>query len=102
MKKYFVYILKCKDGSFYTGVTNNIEKRFFEHQEGLINSCYTHCRRPVEIVFAERFNQIKIAIEREKQIKGWSCRKKEALISGDWEKLPELSKCYSLKKEHPP
>ena len=42
MKKYYVYILKCKDGSYYTGVTNNVEKMFLEHQSGGIEECYTH------------------------------------------------------------
>ncbi|MEE8483434.1 MAG: GIY-YIG nuclease family protein [Nitrospinota bacterium] len=92
MKNYYVYILKCSDGSYYTGVTNNIDKRFYEHQNGLIPGCYTHGRRPVRLVAAEHFNDIRQAIAMEKQIKGWSRKKKEALISGNYEKLPELSR----------
>ena len=92
MKQYFVYILKCNDGSYYTGVTNNVERRFFEHQNGLLDGCYTHKRRPLEIAFLEEFCEINDAISREKQIKGWSRRKKEALIEGDFEKLVELSR----------
>lgn len=92
MKRYYVYILKCNDGSYYTGVTNNVEKRFDEHQTGLIDGCYTHNRRPLEFVFSEEFGEINDAISREKQIKGWSRRKKEALIEDNFVKLVELSR----------
>jgi putative endonuclease len=92
VNSYFVYIIKCRDGSYYTGVTNNIQKRFYEHQEGLIIDCYTHNRRPLKLMFAEEFRDIREAIEREKQIKGWSRRKKEALIAGDFDRLTKLSR----------
>lgn len=91
MRRYFIYILKCKDGSYYTGVTNNLEQRFFEHQSGLIKNCYTHGRRPVKLVFHAEFQNIKQAIGREKQVKGWSRKKKEALIRGEFDLLPILS-----------
>jgi putative endonuclease len=94
MKSYFIYILKCSDGSYYTGVTNNIQKRFFEHQEGLIKGSYTHDRRPTELVHVEEFQDINDALSREKQIKKWSRKKKEALISEDFDKLITLSKCH--------
>ena len=92
MNSYFVYILLCNDSSYYTGVTNNIEKRFYEHQEGLIEDCYTHSRRPLKLVFVDEYRDINEAIAREKQIKGWSRRKKEALIAEDFDRLVELSK----------
>lgn len=92
MYRYFVYILKCKDGSYYTGVTNNVEKRFYKHQEGLIKDCYTLSRRPLELVLIEEFYDVNDAIRREKQIKGWVRRKKEALIAKDFGKLVSLSK----------
>jgi len=99
MKFYYVYILKCNDGSYYTGVTNNIEKRFTEHNNDNSTTSYTYKRRPVELVYSQQFNDIKQAIELEKQIKGWSRRKKEALINEDWEKLKLYSKNYTdLKK----
>ncbi len=101
MKKYFVYILQCKDGSYYTGVTNNLEKRLHEHEKGLIKGCYTHSRRPVQLVFYDSFIKILNAIEREKQIKGWSRKKKEALINDNFEVLPELSKNKTDKHHHP-
>src|SRR5271169_295023 len=95
MKTYYIYILQCADGSYYTGVTNNVEKRFYEHQEGLIESCYTHNRRPVKLMYIEESSDVLATISREKQIKGWTRKKKEALIAKDHEKLIELSKSYS-------
>ena len=77
-------------GSYYTGVTNDVERRFYEHQEGLIEGCYTHDKRPLKLMHVEEFTDIIEAISREKQIKGWSRRKKEAIIAGDYEELVEL------------
>ncbi len=95
MKYYFVYILKCSDNSYYTGVTNNIEKRLAEHNSDDSNESYTSKRRPVQLVYSEAFNDINQAIELEKQIKGWRRKKKEALINEDWDKLKRLSKNYT-------
>jgi putative endonuclease len=92
MKTYYVYILQCSDGSYYTGVTNDVERRFYEHQEGLIEGCYTHNKRPLKLMYVEEFTDIVEAISREKQIKGWTRKKKEVLIAGDFEKLAELSR----------
>ncbi len=92
MKQYFVYILLCSDNSYYTGVTNNMERRLYEHETGLNPNSYTHKRRPVKLVFSEVFNDINQAIAFEKQLKGWKRAKKEALINGNWDLLPELSK----------
>ena len=89
---YFVYILKCKDNTYYTGVTNNLERRVTEHQEGADKKSYTYKRRPVQLVFYEEFSNIDFAIEKEKQIKKWSKKKKEALINEQFDKLPLLSK----------
>jgi putative endonuclease len=91
MGKYFIYILQCKDNSYYTGVTRNVEKRVYEHQEGLVKNSCTHLRRPVKLIYTEDFSKPLDAIEREKQIKGWSRKKKEALVSGDFLSLPNLS-----------
>lgn len=91
MKDYFVYILKCSDASYYTGVTNNLERRLEEHNSGIIKG-YTSKRLPVKLVFSERFSDINDAIRLEKQLKGWSRKKKEALIEGDFYSLVELSK----------
>jgi len=89
---YYVYILKCSDNSFYVGVTNNIERRFAEHQQGVDINSYIYSRRPVELVFYGEFSNPDIAIEYEKKIKKWSRKKKQALIDGEFEKLPNLSK----------
>lgn len=93
MKEYYVYILECSDGSFYTGVTNDVDRRLREHQEGLNSTCYTFKRRPVELVFYTTFNDVDQAIAFEKQVKGWSRKKKIALINGNWTKLKRLAEC---------
>ena len=76
-----VYILRCSDGSYYTGLTKqDVEAQLWEHNEGTCDG-YTRKRRPVELVFTETYDRIVDAIERERQIKGWSRVKKEALIA---------------------
>jgi putative endonuclease len=86
-----VYILRCADGSYYTGLTReDVEARAWEHNNDPIDS-YTAKRRPVELVFCEVYERLTEAIARERQIKGWTRRKKEALIRGDYEALPALS-----------
>jgi predicted GIY-YIG superfamily endonuclease len=91
MKTYWVYILRCSDGSYYTGMTSNLEQRLSQHNAGTYPG-YTKSRRPVRMVFSESFYDIDQAIMREKQIKKWSRMKKEALIDGDYEKLKELAR----------
>jgi len=95
MHHYYVYILRCADGSYYTGVTNNIERRFKEHETGRNETCYTFKRRPLSLVYTRHFQYILDAIAFEKQVKGWSRKKKEALINGDFEKLSLLSRNYT-------
>jgi predicted GIY-YIG superfamily endonuclease len=90
-KTYWVYILKCSDGSYYAGSTSNIEKRLSEHKLGAIPG-YTHKRRPVKLVFSDYFEEVYDAISAERQIKGWSRAKKEALIQGDFDLLKKLAK----------
>jgi putative endonuclease len=101
MKNMYVYILQCADDSYYIGVTNDVEKRFKEHQEGFVESCYTFTRRPLQLKFHELFNTPQEAIKFEKQIKKWSRVKKEALINRDWEKLKLLSKSKSGSTSSP-
>ena len=93
MKSYYVYILKCSDNSYYTGVTNDMDRRLLEHEKGIAADSYTSTRRPVELVFAERFNDIWQAVAFEKQVKGWSRKKKEAIIKDNWDALPKLAQC---------
>jgi len=93
MKDYYVYILKCYDGLTYTGVTNNIARRFEEHQKGLNKSCFTYNRRSLELIFHQEFNNIDQAIYFEKKIKNWSGKKKLALANGEYKMLQILSEC---------
>jgi putative endonuclease len=89
---YYVYILLCADGSYYTGMTNNIDKRLEEHNYGLIEACYTFSRRPLVLKYCMQYLYVDDAIRREKQIKRWTRKKKEALINEDYDKLIQLSK----------
>ena len=98
MKTFYVYIVKCSDESYYTGITNDIERRLEEHNYGESPDIYTAIRRPVKLMFFETFNDFAIAEQWEKKIKGWSRRKKEALIENNWEKLKEYSVC--MNKTH--
>ncbi|PCI09477.1 MAG: hypothetical protein COB73_05470 [Flavobacteriaceae bacterium] len=90
MRQSYVYILKCADGTYYTGVTSDLTKRIESHEEGKYKGSYTSKRLPVELVFYAEFTDINFAIE--KQIKNWSKAKKEALINGDYDALPNLAK----------
>ena len=92
MKIYFVYILKCSDKTYYTGITSNLEIRLVEHQQGKHVESYTYKRRPVELVFYAEFTDVNFAIDWEKRLKKWSRAKKEALINDEFEKLPNLAK----------
>jgi putative endonuclease len=87
----YLYILLCADESYYTGTTRaDLEYRVAQHNAGTYGG-YTATRRPVTLVFAQWFDRITAAIEAERQVKGWSRAKKEALIRGEFERLPELS-----------
>ena len=92
MKAFVVYILKCADGTYYTGITSNLEKRLIEHKKGIHRNSYTYFRRPVSLEFYAKFTNPDQAIDTEKQIKKWSKTKKEALIKGEFDKLPNLAK----------
>ncbi len=87
----YVYILECSDKSFYTGVTNDLDRRVTEHQEGIKKTAYTYNKRPVKLVYYEIFSDPENAIAFEKQIKGWNRKKKIALINGDWNEIVKLS-----------
>ncbi|MEI8230746.1 MAG: GIY-YIG nuclease family protein [Candidatus Peregrinibacteria bacterium] len=98
MRDYYVYILKCSDGSTYTGVTNDYQRRLYEHQSGCDPRSYTYSRRPVQLAYVGIFGDINEAISWEKRVKRWSRKKKEALIRGDFEALPELSRNMYCKR----
>ena len=88
----FVYILKCNDGSYYVGSTrDSLESRVGKHNAGF-HGGYTARRRPVELVHSQEFGRIEEAIAAERQIKGWSRAKKQALMRGDFVTLKALSK----------
>lgn len=91
MNDFYVYILKCKDDSYYVRHTDSIEKRISEHNLNLFD-CYTSSRLPVEVVFIQSFGTRDESFIAERQIKKWSRVKKEALIEGDWEKVSLLAK----------
>ena len=93
MFQYYVYILKCSDNSYYTGITNTISRRFQEHKLGINKQCYTFKRRPLIMEFYQEFNDVLQAIYFEKKIKKWTRAKKRALIEGDFDMLQILSEC---------
>lgn len=93
---YYIYILECKDNSFYVGLTNELIRRFDEHCKGEYDTCYTFKRRPVTLVYYETIPYLQDAIDREKQLKGWSRAKKSALIKQDFHKLQLLAQCNNL------
>ncbi len=87
----YMYILQCADGSYYVGSTKDLERRLWQHSEGL-GAKYTARRRPVELVYAEEYTSIADAYQREKQVQGWGRKKREALIRGGYDALPELAR----------
>ena len=91
MKKGYLYILRCANGQYYTGSTTDLEKRLAQHNRGEAAN-FTRRHRPVELVYAEELAGIEEAFVREKQVQGWSRQKKEALILGRYDTLPQLSK----------
>jgi len=93
MKTYYVYILKCSDDLLYTGITNDISRRFNEHEKGLNKNCFTFKRRPLELIFSQDFNNVEQAIYFEKKIKNWSAQKKLALANEDYDMLLILAEC---------
>lgn len=86
-----MYILKCADGSYYVGSTRDLDRRIFEDGTGA-GAAHARKRLPAELVFAEEYTYLHEAYEREKQIRGWSRRNLEALISGDYARLPGASR----------
>jgi putative endonuclease len=93
----YLYILRCADGSYYVGTTRkSLEERIGEHNAGL-HGGYTASRRPVTMVFTQHFETITDAVAAERQVKGWSRAKKEAMIKGEWNRLPDLAKRRSSR-----
>jgi tRNA/rRNA methyltransferase len=93
---FWAYILRCADRSYYVGHTDNLEARVAAHQSGLIEG-YTQNRRPVVLAWSQEFTERDEAFRAERQIKGWSRAKKEALIRGDWDGVQLLSRKLFLR-----
>ncbi|MFN3475207.1 MAG: GIY-YIG nuclease family protein [Blastomonas sp.] len=88
---FYAYLLRCNDGSYYAGHTDDLEHRLSQHHAGTLGG-YTAKRRPVTLVWSEDFGARDDAFAVERQIKGWSRAKKEALIAGDWQLISGLAK----------
>ena len=88
-----MYIFECADGSYYTGSTNNLNLRLQQHQNGQ-GANHTKRRLPIKLIYYEEYQRVDSAFYREKQVQGWSRKKKEALINGKPQLLPELAIAY--------
>lgn len=95
---FWVYILRCADGSYYTGHTDNLNQRIGEHQTGRYPG-YTADRLPVELAWTQECTTREEALTAELQIKGWSRKKKEAMMRSDWESVSLLAKKDFSKKQ---
>jgi len=97
---YRVYILLCSDGSYYTGSAADVEKHLWQHQEGVSKEAYTYARRPVKLIWcSEEVDRYSDALRFEKQIKGWSRAKKEALIQNDFDAIHQIVKNERERRE---
>ena len=90
------YILHCSDGSYYVGHTDDLERRMAQHDAGEIDG-YTKNRRPVRLAFAQEFVTREEALAAERQIKGWSRAKKEAMMRGDWTEVSRLARSCTVR-----
>ena len=88
---FWVYMLRCGDGSYYTGHTDDLEYRLHQHQAGTFGG-YTLFRKPLSLVYSCSFPSREEALEAEQQIKGWSRKKKEAMLREDWAAVNRLSR----------
>ena len=91
LMSFWVYLLRCADQSYYVGHTDELEERIAQHQQGEIEG-YTTTRRPVQLMHAESFTTREAALAAERQLKGWSWKKKEAWARGDWAEVSQLSR----------
>jgi predicted GIY-YIG superfamily endonuclease len=96
---YAIYILKCSDGSYYTGSTKDLDGRVHEHETGAHPDAYTYSRRPVKLVWSEITKTYLETFQWEHRIKGWNRAKKEALIRGDIEGIHEIVKAERKRRE---
>lgn len=94
---FYTYVLRCSDGSYYTGHTEDLEVRLAQHQRGILPG-YTHDRRPVELMWCQDFPERDEARAAERRVKGWTRAKKEALFAGDWERVSLLARGRSNRE----
>jgi len=87
---FYVYILRCSNGTYYTGTTSNLTLRISQHMAGSNPKAYTYNLRPVELVWSLTCSCRVDALDIEKQIKGWSHAKKKALIENDFNKIHQI------------
>ena len=88
---FYAYLLRCNDGSYYAGHTDDLEQRFAQHQSGALGG-YTARRRPVVLVWSDSFQTRDDAFAAERKLKGWGRPKKVALIAGNWELVSQLAR----------
>ena len=98
MKAYFVYMLRCFDGTFYVGMTSNIERRIAQHHLGVFETCYTFNRRPVVLVHVSDFQWVDQATAAEKKLKSWSHRKKRAFAESKWADVKRFARGPSRQR----
>ena len=96
-RNYFVYILQCSDVSYYTGITNDLDTRVWQHNHGINPNSYTYTKRPVILKYFQYFQQVEEAIKWEKQLKGWSRKKKEALFNKNWDEIKKLASSSKVR-----
>ena len=88
---FYAYLLRCRDGTYYAGHTEDLDQRMASHQSGAMGG-YTATRRPVTLVWHEAFQTRDDAFAVERKLKGWGRAKKEALIAGDWSRVQALAR----------
>ena len=98
---FWVYVLRCSDGSYYTGHTDNLEHRIGTHQSGELPG-YTLHRRPLSLAYSQECVTREEALSAELQIKGWSRAKKEAMFRGDWAQVSRLSRGKNKRQSRSP
>jgi len=96
---YAIYILRCSDGTYYTGLTKDLEGRVREHEIGAHPESYTFRRRPVKLEWSMVTGSYQEAFQWEHRIKGWTHAKKEALIRGDIDGIHEIVKSERKQKD---
>jgi len=97
---FWLYILRCADGAYYTGHTDNLELRIAQHEQGTFEG-YTSMRKPLVLAYSQEFSSREEALAAEMQVKRWSRAKKEALIRGDFDALRQAAR-KSFKRPDPP